>query len=213
MLIKINCDYCKKDFYKKESEIKRTKTNYCSYDCHNKSMVKDKSRKCLFCEKIFDYKDNRDKFCSHSCSAKYSNSKRINSEKKFKICINCNKEFLLSYNKKMFCSNFCNIEYRKKLKIERFLNGELTDKQTRKNTIREYLIKKQNGVCAICKNPPLHNNKKLVFVVDHVDGLFENNNPENLRAVCPNCNSQTDTFSGKNIGKNNTKRHKKYYRD
>ncbi len=74
----------------------------------------------------------------------------------------------------------------------------------------EYMKKKVvcKGICSICKNLPVHNGKPLVFIVDHIDGIFTNNNPENIRAICPNCNSQTDTFSGKNTKKNIEKRHK-----
>ena len=45
----------------------------------------------------------------------------------------------------------------------------------------------------------------LTFQVDHVDGNRTNNSLDNLRVLCPNCHSQTDTYGHKNIseeGKN-----------
>lgn len=52
--------------------------------------------------------------------------------------------------------------------------------------------------CAICGNEGIWNNKKLVLQLDHIDGDHSNNSIENLRFLCPNCHSQTDTYSGKN---------------
>lgn len=34
--------------------------------------------------------------------------------------------------------------------------------------------------------------------LDHIDGNNENNEFSNLRMLCPNCHSQTDTYTGKN---------------
>lgn len=43
--------------------------------------------------------------------------------------------------------------------------------------------------------------KPIVFNLHHVDGDHYNNNLENLQVLCPNCHSQTDTFSGRNKNK------------
>lgn len=41
--------------------------------------------------------------------------------------------------------------------------------------------------------------KPLAFNLDHADGNKLNWTLENLRMVCPNCDSQQDTFAGKNV--------------
>jgi hypothetical protein len=37
--------------------------------------------------------------------------------------------------------------------------------------------------------------------LDHIDGNWENNKPENLRLLCPNCDSLTETYCALNKGK------------
>ena len=44
---------------------------------------------------------------------------------------------------------------------------------------------------------PNWNGKPLSLQVDHTDGNNKNNFPNNVRLVCPNCHSQTETFAGK----------------
>lgn len=43
--------------------------------------------------------------------------------------------------------------------------------------------------------------KKLVFQFDHVNGDRFNCLPSNVRFLCPNCHSQTETFGARNIRK------------
>jgi 5-methylcytosine-specific restriction endonuclease McrA len=40
------------------------------------------------------------------------------------------------------------------------------------------------------------------MVLDHINGIPNDNRIENLRFLCPNCNSQTDTFAGRNTNRN-----------
>lgn len=53
-------------------------------------------------------------------------------------------------------------------------------------------------ICNICKPEPMWQEKKLVLVLDHINGDRHDNRIGNLRLLCPNCNSQTDTFAGRN---------------
>ena len=56
-------------------------------------------------------------------------------------------------------------------------------------------------VCEICGQGAEWNGKFLRLQIDHKNGLIEDNRWENLRKVCPNCHTQTETFTGRNIVK------------
>ncbi len=49
--------------------------------------------------------------------------------------------------------------------------------------------------CAICGNVGMWNDRPLSLQLDHINGVHNDNRIENLRFLCPNCHSQTDTFS------------------
>jgi 5-methylcytosine-specific restriction endonuclease McrA len=55
--------------------------------------------------------------------------------------------------------------------------------------------------CGICGCSCEWNSNNLLLQIDHIDGDFLNNSPENLRFLCPNCHSQTDTYGSKNRGR------------
>ncbi len=59
----------------------------------------------------------------------------------------------------------------------------------KKNIVR----KDQNFKCISCELDSWMG-KPLILEVDHVDGNTENNSRLNLRAMCPNCHSQTPTW-------------------
>ena len=49
--------------------------------------------------------------------------------------------------------------------------------------------------CSLCGNEGYWNNKPLVLQLDHIDGDRTNNEITNLRFLCPNCHTQTDTYA------------------
>ncbi len=62
------------------------------------------------------------------------------------------------------------------------------------------LLKEFGNQCQICGLTEWLG-KPAPIELDHIDGNCENNLKTNLRLICPNCQSQTDTFCGKNMGR------------
>ena len=77
----------------------------------------------------------------------------------------------------------------------------------RRRLLKDHLLKYE---CAICHNQGIWQNQDLCLQVDHIDGNASNNELSNLRFLCPNCHSQTDTFGNKNKIQRTADRHSHY---
>lgn len=143
---------------------------------------------------------------NHNKATKYFYNDKIE-----KICKCCNKIFLVTKKAKgEYCREcFYNGLKGYKISLEDLKDKLLSNSLNRNldsnlnNKIKVLLLKDQNNKCSICGIEPMWNNKKLVFILDHIDGKSINNNYNNLRCICPNCDSQLDTYKSKN--KNSTR--------
>jgi hypothetical protein len=62
------------------------------------------------------------------------------------------------------------------------------------------LYQQQQGCRAICGIEDKWNGVTLTLIVDHINGDASNNRHENLRLICPNCDSQLPTYKARNRG-------------
>lgn len=155
--------------------------------------------KCIKCLKVIGR--HGVKFCSRSCAVSFNNQlvpKRKSKNIKQAKCLNCKTEFKFSVriSRGKFCSPSCSGEHKKKLTRKAIVAGT----NSTISGMRDYLIDKFGEKCSCCSIGPIWNKKRLVLQLDHIDGDSDNNHRKNLRLMCPNCHTQTDTFGAKGMG-------------
>lgn len=67
-------------------------------------------------------------------------------------------------------------------------------------TLRRWYLKGNYSEykCSICGQEPFWNGKEMSLILDHINGTNNDDTLENLRWVCPNCNSQLETTGSRN---------------
>jgi 5-methylcytosine-specific restriction endonuclease McrA len=114
------------------------------------------------------------------------------------ICLACGKENRWSrstYNK--YCNNICQGKHKWETQtVPRIEEGKGVDP----STLKKYLVERRGETCEDCKVGNSWNGKHLTLHLDHKDGNSDNNFPDNLRLLCPNCHSQTDNHGSKGQG-------------
>ena len=135
------------------------------------------------------------RFCSTKCAHAYSSSfvNRSSTNKTVKSVKLTEEEKQLRKEQRLE-QNILN----KKEKYQKYLldSSGYTEHMIRK--FRPFFLEEQNCCCAICGMKNEWQGKPLIFILDHIDGDSTNNDRKNLRFICPNCDSQLDTYKSKN---------------
>jgi hypothetical protein len=165
-------------------------------------LIKVRKFICLNCQKEFESYGER-KFCNKSCSASYNNiGIRRNGEAPGN-CKICNK--ILKGSLYKFCDKKCEKIYKQNIIEEKIKLGIISDK----DTLKRYLKRTRKLQCEICGIKEW-NNQPVPLTMDHINGHSENNNLDNLRLICPNCDALLPTFAGRNRGNGRVYRRLRY---
>lgn len=78
-----------------------------------------------------------------------------------------------------------------------------------KERLYEEGIKKRE--CEECGQGEMWRDKKISLILDHKNGVYNDNRLNNLRILCPNCNATLETHAGKNNKKKTIKEIKEKY--
>jgi len=116
-------------------------------------------------------------------------------------CLNCDNviPFKGYTQHHKYCNNQCQAEHRQKKCLERDKKLFLEGKLKRRPNIKKVLTEVRGYKCECC-GISKWNKQEIVLQVDHKNGDPYDDRPKNLRLICPNCHSQTETFAGANRG-------------
>jgi 5-methylcytosine-specific restriction endonuclease McrA len=124
--------------------------------------------------------------------------------KQVNACLQCGGEAAAVY-----CSNRCQADRRWKLFKEEVERTSMVSPSVNGRPAKRYLIEKHGRVCSICQFS-IWFGQEMPVTLDHIDGNADNWALDNLRLICPNCDTFTPTFKARNKGKGRHTRRQRY---
>lgn len=185
---------------------------YCSTTCRTAAenrryearRAQDPARKraCEKCNSEFAAMKPTSRYCSRSCAARSRPVRErpagLNTRRQGGPCRHCGQ---VTSKRNTFCDREC---YRASLKTSRadrlaeWIAGNTPADAARGRLLasaRQHLLEEAGYACTECgwnkPNPALG---RPILTVDHIDGDWTNNYKNNLKVLCYNCHTLTDTF-------------------
>jgi len=113
-------------------------------------------------------------------------------------CLYCQTENVC---KKNYMHKYCNNMCQRLHSVTQKMNGDSPTKRVAYNYMKKFVEYK----CVHC-NIKEYNGKPITLQLDHINGVNTDHRKENLRWLCPNCHSQTDTWGYKNVSEEGKRR-------
>jgi len=187
----------------------KRKNKFCDQSCaatHNnkggkgqenfwKNKYAKQPKQCSRCGDKLPYNHRTNRICD-ACrlTPKISKKERVKRAKRIKskkgTCLFCGNNC-----HKRFCNSACLSKFNwKVLKAEMIRCNQARARGTAKRFLLE-----QSDKCTICGISEW-TGKKILLILDHIDGNAENWCLDNLRLICSNCDSLLPTYKNKNKG-------------
>ena len=190
-------------------------------------------KRCKFCSEKISFENRWNSYCGHSCCASFNN-KGVNRYVKVKMeengldinkpqdiryyfdhirkpnnCLFCGKA--INFRNVKFCNSKCCSNYNWKILKEKIKNqnGVNFNPIGNSKTAKRYLKEVRGAKCEICGITKWMS-KDVPLVLDHINGNSMDWRLDNLRIICGNCDIQTSTYKGKNMGKGRFFRRMRY---
>lgn len=228
--VEVECAFCKKQFLKYPSAIKRTKNHLCSKECkiswlaeQKKETTKYLTKECSICktkfkrkESYFRNKSSKNYYCSVHCKNEKLKKKRGGFTPIEKTCETCNKLFLITSRnsrRTKYCSEECKEKGFPKGKEHKNFKEELPRDYRSKhrlfheNTVwRKKVFERDLFTCQVC------NKKGVKLQAHHLENYSSNKEKrfdiKNGVTLCIDCHKQFHKIYG--VVRNNEEQFKEF---
>lgn len=174
--------------------------------------MKTWEKQCKQCKQNFtvDCRNKEKKFCSHRCAAIKNNTLRVRDPGKLYWddikCQQCGGAAKKKWQGQVFCGTACKEAHL----VDLWLGGKIsgTVKRSYSSFVKRWLLNRSKNSCEQCGYNKTRPDGTTILQVDHIDGRWDNNTPNNLRLLCPNCHAMTPNWGGANKGNGREFRYK-----